>query len=103
MSTSPSYYEVLGIPMDASSSQIKAAFKKLALQYHPDVYKGVDAHERMRLILQAYRILSDPTARRRYDIQYPKYAKACYSPPIVYECNTSSTLTREAIRARAQD
>ena len=102
MSTSSNYYEVLGVPMDASSSQIKAAFKKLALQYHPDVYKGVDAHERMRIILQAYQTLSDPTARRRYDFQHSKYSKYC-SSSIVYERNTSSTLTREAVRAWAQD
>ena len=103
MSTSPNYYEVLGIPMDASSNQIKAAFKKLALQYHPDVYKGVDAHERMRIILQAYQTLSDPTARRRYDIQHPKHSKDRYPYTADYEYDTSNTLTREAVRARAQN
>ena len=48
------YYAVLGVDADASADKIKAAFKKLALQYHPDVYKGADAQERMRILLLAY-------------------------------------------------
>src|SRR5918911_1593145 len=61
------YYAVLGVKETASPSTIKAAFKKLALQYHPDVYKGEDAEERMRLLLVAYQTLSDETARQSYD------------------------------------
>ncbi|GAC1581788.1 MAG: hypothetical protein NVS4B1_18010 [Ktedonobacteraceae bacterium] len=61
------YYALLGVAVDAPTGDIKAAFKKLALQYHPDVYKGEDAHERMRVLLQAYQTLNDPNARRDYD------------------------------------
>jgi curved DNA-binding protein CbpA len=61
------YYAVLGVDTQASPSTIKAAFKKLALQYHPDVYKGEDAEERMRVLLLAYQTLNDPEARRAYD------------------------------------
>lgn len=61
------YYTVLGVDAHASAGAIKAAFKKLALQYHPDVYKGEDAEERMRLLLLAYQTLSDPDARKSYD------------------------------------
>ena len=61
------YYAVLGVNTQASPSVIKAAFKKLALQYHPDVYKGEDAEERMRILLLAYQTLSDPETRRAYD------------------------------------
>lgn len=61
------YYTLLGVATDAPPGAIKAAFKKLALQYHPDVYKGSDAHERMRLLLRAYQTLNDPAARREYD------------------------------------
>ncbi len=63
------YYGVLGIDSRASASTIKAAFKKLALKYHPDVYKGEDAEERMRIILLAYQTLSDPASRRTYDLE----------------------------------
>jgi len=61
------YYALLGVAVDAPVGDIKAAFKKLALQYHPDVYKGEDAHERMRVLLQAYQTLNDPNTRRDYD------------------------------------
>ena len=60
---------MLGVDSHASASTIKAAFKKLALQYHPDVYKGPDAQERMRDLLIAYQTLSDPASRRDYDVQ----------------------------------
>ncbi|HEV2471659.1 MAG TPA: DnaJ domain-containing protein, partial [Chthonomonadales bacterium] len=69
METFTDYYTVLGVDTGASSDTIKAAFKKLALQYHPDVYKGEDAEERMRLILLAYQTLSDPEARKHFDRQ----------------------------------
>jgi len=67
MDTFADYYAVLGVKPNASASAIKAAFKKLALQYHPDVYKGEDAQERMRFLLLAYQTLSDPASRRAYD------------------------------------
>jgi DnaJ-class molecular chaperone len=46
----PDYYTVLGVDGQASPEAIKTAFKLLALQYHPDVYKGEDAQERMRAL-----------------------------------------------------
>jgi len=61
------YYTLLGVRADASPGSIKAAFKRLALRYHPDVYHGADAQEQMRQFLLAYRTLSDPAARRIYD------------------------------------
>ncbi len=67
MDTFTDYYAVLGVKPNASPSTIKAAFKKLALQYHPDVYKGEDAQERMRILLLAYQTLSDPASRKAYD------------------------------------
>lgn len=70
MDTFTNYYDVLGVDVHASNDIIKAAFKKLALKYHPDVYKGEDAEERMRLILLAYQTLSDTDERRLYDKQH---------------------------------
>jgi len=69
MNSFTDYYTVLGVAADAPPEAIKAAFKKLALQYHPDLYKGEDAHERMRVLLLAYQTLNDPVARRQYDAQ----------------------------------
>ena len=73
MDTFTDYYKVLGVHSHASASTIKAAFKKLALKYHPDVYNGPDAQERMRDLLIAYQTLSDPASRRDYDVQRADY------------------------------
>src|SRR5213080_1034349 len=62
------YYAVLGVDGHAPTEVIKKAFKHLALQYHPDIYKGEDAEERMREILLAYQTLIDPERRRTYDL-----------------------------------
>lgn len=67
MDTLNDYYAVLGVDQQANASAIKTAFKRLALQYHPDLYKGADAQERMRELLQAYQVLNDPVARKEYD------------------------------------
>jgi len=65
--TNRDYYEILGIPRNASSEDIKTAFRKLARQYHPDVSKEANAEERFKEINEAYGVLSDPEKRRRYD------------------------------------
>src|SRR5436305_14057536 len=62
------YYAVLGVDAHAPGEVIKKAFKHLALQYHPDVYKGDDAEARMREILLAYQTLIDPERRRNYNM-----------------------------------
>ena len=62
------YYTVLGVDANASTEVIKKVFKHLALQYHPDVYKGEDAEARMREILLAYQTLVDTQRRRSYDL-----------------------------------
>lgn len=61
------YYEVLGVPKSASNEDLKAAFRRLARQYHPDVNKSVDAEERFKEINEAYAILSDEQKRAAYD------------------------------------
>ncbi|MDU4888965.1 MAG: molecular chaperone DnaJ [Clostridium sp.] len=62
------FYEVLGIDKSASDEDIKRAFKKLALKYHPDRNQGdTEAEEKFKEINEAYQVLSDPEKRQRYD------------------------------------
>jgi molecular chaperone DnaJ len=62
------YYEVLGIPKNANDQQIKSAYRKLALQYHPDRNHGnKDAEEKFKEAAEAYAILADSDKRSRYD------------------------------------
>ena len=61
------YYEVLGVARDADADGIKAAFRKLAMEYHPDRNKAPEAADRFKEIAEAYGILSDPDKRAQYD------------------------------------
>ncbi|MBC2705672.1 DnaJ C-terminal domain-containing protein [Desulfobacula sp.] len=62
------YYKILGIDKKAGASQIKKAYRKLALKYHPDKTKGDKAlEERFKKISEAYAVLSDPEKRNQYD------------------------------------
>jgi molecular chaperone DnaJ len=61
------YYEVLGVPRNASTEDIKSAFRRLARQYHPDVSQEANAEERFKEINEAYAVLSEPDKRGAYD------------------------------------
>jgi curved DNA-binding protein len=62
------YYKILGVPRDASAADIKNAYRKLAMQFHPDRNPGdKKAEERFKEINEAYQVLSDPKKRERYD------------------------------------
>jgi molecular chaperone DnaJ len=61
------YYDVLGISRGASEEDVRKAFRRLALQYHPDRNKKDDAEERFKEINEAYQILSDAKRRATYD------------------------------------
>ena len=61
------YYEILGLQRNATDDDIKAAFRKLARQYHPDVSKEPDAENKFKEINEAYGVLSDSEKRARYD------------------------------------
>ena len=67
MSARKDYYKILGIPREASQSDIRKAYRKLALKYHPDKNKSPDATKKFQDIGEAYSVLSDDTKRRRYD------------------------------------
>jgi molecular chaperone DnaJ len=61
------YYEVLGVRRDASAEDVKKAFRRLAMKYHPDRNKSADAHERFKQINEAYEVLMDADKRAAYD------------------------------------
>lgn len=61
------YYKVLGVDKSASEKDIKKAFRKLAMKYHPDKNKAPDADEKFKEIAESYEVLSDPEKRRQYD------------------------------------
>ena len=61
------YYEILGVARDADASAIKKAYRKLAVEYHPDKNPGDHQSEsRFKEAAEAYSVLSDPSARQRY-------------------------------------
>jgi curved DNA-binding protein len=62
------YYQILGIDKNAKTDEIKRAYRKLALKYHPDKNPGdKDSEERFKEINEAYEVLSNPSKRERYD------------------------------------
>lgn len=65
--TNRDYYEILGVPKNASPDDLKSAFRRLARQYHPDVNKAADAEEKFKEINEAYAVLSDTDKRAAYD------------------------------------
>ncbi len=68
MANKRDYYEILGVARDASSSDIKSAYRKLAVRYHPDRNQGdPEAEEKFKESAEAYAVLSDAEKRARYD------------------------------------
>ena len=63
------YYQILGVPRNATEAQIKKAYRKLAMQYHPDRNPGKEkwANEKFKEINEAFGVLGDPGKRRQYD------------------------------------
>src|SRR5215211_8501666 len=64
---SPDYYEILGVPRDATPEQIKKAYRQLAMKLHPDVATEPDAADRFKKVAEAYEVLQDSKKRDLYD------------------------------------
>jgi DnaJ-class molecular chaperone len=76
MSTKRDYYEILGLTKSASAEEIKAAYRKLALQFHPDRNKDAGAEEKFKEINEAYQVLSDGQKKQSYD----QFGHAAFDP-----------------------
>ena len=61
------YYEILEVSKDATSDEIRKAYKRLACEYHPDRNKSPDAEEKFKEISKAYKVLSEPESKSKYD------------------------------------
>src|SRR2546430_4991251 len=69
------YYKPLGVPKNASTDDIKKAYRKLARQHHPDVNKKPEAEKKFKEINEANEVLSDPEKRKRYDTIGPDWER----------------------------
>lgn len=76
MATKRDYYDILGVSRDATLEEIKAAYRKLAVEWHPDRNKSPQAEERFKEINEAYEVLSDPKKRAAYD----QFGHSAFSP-----------------------
>jgi hypothetical protein len=83
-------YAVLGIPPGASEQQVRQAYRRLAMRYHPDLHPGTRASEQMRLVNQAWEILSSPLRRARYDAESMRSRSPSYGQPSYGHWSTSA-------------
>lgn len=76
MAAKRDFYEVLGVSKSASAAEIKSAYRKLALEWHPDRNKAANANEKFKEINEAYAVLSDPKKKETYD----QFGHAAFQP-----------------------
>jgi DnaJ-class molecular chaperone len=76
MTTQRDYYDILGVPKSASAEEMKAAYRRQALNWHPDRNKSPEAEQKFKEINEAYEILSDQEKRAAYD----QYGHAAFEP-----------------------
>lgn len=70
------YYAILGVSRDAGFEEIRKQYHKLLHDYHPDVSKDENASQKTALLIKAYTVLKDATARRMYDLEYDEHFRS---------------------------
>ena len=76
MAAKRDYYDILGVPKSASAADLKRAYRKLAMQWHPDRNKSSDAETKFKEINEAYQVLSDTKKKSAYD----QFGHAAFDP-----------------------
>jgi curved DNA-binding protein len=90
------YYDVLGVKKNSSTSEIKKAYRKLALKYHPDHNKGnKEAEEKFKQISEAYAVLSDEEKRKQYDAFGAEGFQQRYSQEDIFRGSNLGDILRE--------
>jgi curved DNA-binding protein CbpA len=97
-------YRVLGVSRTASSSEIRSAYRRSLLRYHPDQYRGDPdiAQSNTRALADAYDVLGDEDRRRAYDlsIEEPSYVPPTVPPPVHRPRSSSNTVRNGHVRVR---
>lgn len=97
------YYVVLGINADATTKEIKKAYRRLAKEHHPDrnPEKNIEAEAMIKEINEAYEVLSEPDSRQRYDLMLTLsyYSQGTHSeeidPDSIYDSESTSDVMRK--------
>jgi hypothetical protein len=90
---SPDYYKILQVDPLAEAEVVEAAYRRLARKYHPDVYDGPDAAERMRVLNLAYAIIGNAASRQAYDRARQREAEAARQEELARQSMTRRTTT----------
>jgi curved DNA-binding protein len=93
---SADYYKILGIDKKASGPEIKKAYRKLALKYHPDKTKGDKKLEtKFKEISEAYAVLSDPEKRKHFDTYGSENFQQRYSQEDIFRNSNMADILKE--------
>lgn len=98
----PDYYQLLDVPENASAREIKAAYRKQAMRYHPDHNVGNEAaEERFKLVAEAYRVLADAEQRAHYDGWLERHRRLSMAPELADMRRRVRVSVRHAYERRA--